>query len=132
MPACILVIEDEEFSRELVRYLLDQQGYAVLEAADGGAGVQMALARHPDLVLCDLQMPVLNGYEVVQRLRSNPLWHVVPVVAVTAFSMPGDRDIALAAGFDGYLTKPITPEIFVAQIAAFLPPGLRATSSPGT
>ncbi|BDT68598.1 polar-differentiation response regulator DivK [Comamonadaceae bacterium OS-1] len=131
MPARILVIEDDEFSRELVRYLLDRQGYTVLEAADGGAGVQMALIEHPDLVLCDLQMPVLNGYEVVQRLRGNPLWRAVPVVAVTAFSMPGDRDIALATGFDHYLTKPITPEIFVEQIAAFLPPGLRASSPPG-
>lgn len=131
MPTRILVIEDDEFSRELVRYLLDRQGYTVLEAADGGAGVQIALREQPDLVLCDLQMPVLNGYEVVQRLRSNPLWQVVPVIAVTAFSMPGDRDIALAAGFDNYLTKPITPEIFVEQIAAFLPPGLRLPSPPG-
>jgi CheY-like chemotaxis protein len=131
MPTRILVIEDDEFSRELVRYLLDRHGYTVLEAADGGAGVQIALREQPDLVLCDLQMPVLNGYEVVQRLRSNPLWRVVPVVAVTAFSMPGDRDLALAAGFDNYLTKPITPEIFVEQIAAFLPPGLRLPGPPG-
>nr|WP_315186601.1 response regulator [uncultured Albidiferax sp.] len=131
MSARILVIEDDEFSRELVRYLLDRHGYTVLEAADGGAGLDLALNAHPDLVLCDLQMPVLNGYEVVQRLRSNPLWQVVPVIAVTAFSMPGDRDIALAAGFDNYLTKPITPEIFVQQIAAFLPLGLRANAPPG-
>nr|WP_315243241.1 response regulator [uncultured Albidiferax sp.] len=131
MPTRILVIEDDEFSRELVRYLLDRQGYAVLEAADGGAGVDLALSAHPDLVLCDLQMPVLNGYEVVQRLRSNPLWQVVPVIAVTAFSMPGDRAIALAAGFDDYLTKPITPEVFVEQIATFLPPGLRLPGPPG-
>lgn len=130
MTARILVIEDDIFSRELVRYLLQRQGYTVLEAEDGGAGVQVALREHPDLVLCDLQMPVLNGYEVVQRLRSNPLWHVVPVIAVTAFSMSGDRDIALAAGFDNYLTKPIIPEIFVEQIAAFLPPELRVPSPP--
>lgn len=131
MPTRILVIEDDAFSRELVRYLLAQRGYAVLEAADGGTGLELALSAHPDLVLCDLQMPVLNGFEVVQRLRSNPLWPVVPVIAVTAFSMPGDRDIALAAGFDDYLSKPITPEIFVEQIAAFLPPGLRLPSPPG-
>jgi CheY-like chemotaxis protein len=131
MPTCILVIEDDEFSRELVRYLLDRQGYVVLEAADGRAGLELALNAHPDLVLCDLQMPVLNGYEVVQRLRSHPLWRPVPVIAVTAFSMPGDRAIALAAGFDNYLTKPITPETFTEQIAAFLPPGLRAPHPPG-
>lgn len=131
MPARILVIEDDEFSRELVRYLLDRQGYSVLEAADGGNGLDLALRADPDLVLCDLQMPVLNGYDVVRGLRSNPLWRVVPVIAVTAFSMPGDSDIALAAGFDGYLTKPIAPEMFVEQIVAFLPPGLRLTSPPG-
>jgi two-component system cell cycle response regulator DivK len=126
-----LVIEDDAFSRELVRYLLDWQGYTVLEAADGAAGVRLALSAHPDLVLCDLQMPVLNGYEVVRCLRANPAWHTVPVIAVTAFSMPGDRDTALAAGFDDYLTKPITPEIFVQQISAFLPPALRALGPPG-
>lgn len=131
MPACILVIEDDAFSRELVRYLLDRRGYTVLEAADGDVGVQMALRLRPDLVVCDLQMPVMNGYEVLRRLRDNPLWHAVPVVAVIAFSMPGDRDIALAAGFDYYLTKPITPEIFVDQIAALLLPELRAPDPSG-
>lgn len=131
MTARILVIEDDAFSRELVRYLLNRGGYTVLEAADGAAGVRLALSAHPDLVLCDLQMPVLNGYEVVRCLRANPAWHTVPVIAVTAFSMPGDRDTALAAGFDDYLTKPITPEIFVQQIAAFLPPALRAPGPSG-
>ena len=131
MTARILVIEDGAFSRELVRYLLNRGGYTVLEAADGAAGVRLALSAHPDLVLCDLQMPVLNGYEVVRCLRANPAWHTVPVIAVTAFSMPGDRDTALAAGFDDYLTKPITPEIFVQQIAAFLPPALRAPGPSG-
>lgn len=131
MTARILVIEDDAFSRELVRYLLDQGGYTVMEAADGAAGVRLALSAHPDLVLCDLQMPVLNGYEVVRRLRANPDWHTVPVIALTAFSMPGDRDTALAAGFDNYLTKPIVPEIFVQQISAFLQPAFRALGSPG-
>lgn len=125
MAARILVVEDDDFSRELVRYLLARHGYAVLEAEDGGRGVQMALMERPDLVLCDLQMPVLNGFEVLRRLRNDPTWRTVPIIAVTAFSMPGDRETALAAGFHNYLTKPITPEIFVEQIEAFLPPDLR-------
>lgn len=130
MPARILVIEDDDFSRELVRYLLTFQGYVVLEAEDGGAGVAMALQELPDLVICDLQMPVLNGFEVLRRLQAAPHWRAVPVIAVTAFSMPGDREAALAAGFQHYLTKPITPEIFVEQVAAFLPAHLRVGCPP--
>lgn len=126
MPACILVIEDDPSSRALLKYLFETAGYAVLEAADGGTGAHMALEANPDLVVCDLQMPVLNGYEVVRHLQNAPNWRRVPVIAVTAFSMPGDRDKALAAGFDEHITKPITPETFVGQIEAFLPAGLKA------
>ena len=126
MPARILIIEDDTHSRELVRYLFEISGYAVLEETDGGAGVRSALAEHPDLVVCDLRMPVLSGYQVVQRLLENPGWRRVPVIAVTAFSMPEDREKVLACGFDGYFTKPIDAETFVGQIETFLPPALRA------
>ena len=126
MPARILIIEDDRDSRELLRYLFEACGHAVLEAVEGGAGVRAALEENPDLVVCDLQMPVLNGYEVVQLLLKNPLWRQVPLIAVTAFSMPGDREKALDAGFNGYITKPIDPETFVGQIEAFLPPALWA------
>jgi len=126
MPARILIIEDDSGSRELVRYLLEASGYEVLEAIDGDAGARLVLATSPDLVICDLQMPVMNGYEVVRRLKGEPAWRRVPIIAVTAFSMAGDRETALAAGFDEHITKPIVPETFVAQVEAFLPPGLRA------
>lgn len=127
MPARILIIEDDSASRELVKYLLEAAGYTTLDADDGSVGVRMALEANPDLVICDLQMPVMNGFEVVRQLREHPGWHRVALIAVTAFSMPGDRETALAAGFDEHITKPITPEAFVAQIEAFLPPELRAT-----
>ncbi|WP_114970479.1 response regulator [Rhodoferax ferrireducens] len=130
MPACILIIEDDGASRELVKYLLEASGYDTLDAADGSVGVRMALESKPDLVICDLQMPVMNGYEVVRCLQVHPEWCRVPMIAVTAFSMAGDRETALAAGFDEHITKPITPETFVEQIEAFLPPALRATRSP--
>lgn len=127
MPAHILIIEDDSASRELVKYLLEASGYTVLTAEDGRAGLRTALEAHPDLVLCDLQMPLMNGYEVVQRLREHPGWHHVPMIAVTAFSMMGDRESALAAGFDDHITKPITPETFIGQIESFLPPALRGS-----
>jgi two-component system cell cycle response regulator DivK len=126
VAARILVIEDNAANLELVRYLLSFSGYAVLEARDGAQGVDMALRERPDLVVCDLQMPLLDGYQVLERLRQHPACAAMVVVAVTAFSMPNDRQKVMTAGFDGYLSKPIEPERFVAQIEAFLPAGLRA------
>lgn len=127
MPAHILIIEDDSASRELVKFLLEASGYTVLTAEDGRAGLRTALAAHPDLVLCDLQMPVMNGFEMMQRLREHPGWHHVPMIAVTAFSMAGDREAAIAAGFDDHITKPIAPETFIGQIESFLPPALRVS-----
>lgn len=126
MPARILVVEDNAANLELVRYLLSYSGYAVLEARDGAQGVETALRELPDLIVCDLQMPLLDGYQVLARLRADATTAAIVVVAVTAFSMPNDRQKVITAGFDGYLSKPIEPERFVAQIEAFLPPGLRA------
>lgn len=126
MPTRILIIEDDSASRALVHYLLVAAGYATLEAEDGSVGLSMALQARPDLIICDLQMPVMNGYEFARALQEYPDWRRVPLIAVTAFSMAGDRETALAAGFDEHITKPITPETFVAQIEAFLPAQLRA------
>jgi len=126
MAARILIIEDDDPSRELVKYLLSANGYDAIEAPDGGAGVSLALEHNPDLIICDLQMPVLNGYEVVQTLLQHTAWRRVPLVAVTALSMSGDRERTLAAGFDDHITKPIVPETFVQQIEAHLPPELLA------
>jgi len=126
MAARILVIEDNAANLELVRYLLSFSGYAVLEARDGAEGVALALQERPDLIVCDLQMPVLDGYEVLARLRENLDLADTVIVAVTAFSMPNDQQKVMTAGFDGYLSKPIEPEKFVGQIEAYLPAGLRA------
>jgi two-component system cell cycle response regulator DivK len=128
MAGRILIIEDDSASRELVRYLLTAAGYATLEAEDGRTGLRLARDEKPDLIICDLQIPLLNGYQVVQALRAHPGWQPVPLIAVTAFSMAGDRETALAAGFDEHISKPIAPETFTAQIAAFLPQPLRTAS----
>jgi len=126
VAARILVIEDNAANLELVRYLLSYSGYAVLQARDGAQGVALAWQERPDLIVCDLQLPVLDGYEVLARLRKNPDTSGALIVAVTAFSMPNDRQKVMTTGFDGYLSKPIEPETFVGQIEAFLPAELRA------
>ncbi|MES2949869.1 MAG: response regulator [Pseudomonadota bacterium] len=126
MQARILIIEDDSFSRDLVAYLLRSAGYTVLEAKDGSVGLRMALQETPDLIICDLQMPVMNGYEVVRGLHKQADWRKVPLIAVTSFGMPGDREKALNAGFDEHIGKPVSPETFIAQIETFLPPALKA------
>lgn len=130
MTARILIIEDDYASRELVKYLLDEAGYDTLDAENGSLGLRLALEANPDLVVCDLQMPVMNGYTVIRQLHADPVWRRVPMIAVTAFSMEGDRETALSAGFDEHITKPIAPETFVGQVELFLPPELRARHLP--
>jgi two-component system cell cycle response regulator len=120
MSARILVIEDDQASRELITYLLQAFGYTPLCAHDGAEGLEIVRREAPDLVICDLQLPNIDGYEVARQLKGHPAWRAMPLVAVTAFAMAYDRDKALAAGFDGYLTKPIDPETFVQQMQAFL------------
>ncbi len=131
MPARILVIEDNPDNLALAIYLLRAAGYETVEACDGVQGVRAARDSRPDLIVCDLQMPVLNGFEVLQHLRVDPATRSIPVVAVTAFSMPGDRAKAEAAGFDGYLSKPIDPERFAQQIEGHIPAHVRGRSGPG-
>ncbi|HYQ93812.1 MAG TPA: response regulator [Burkholderiales bacterium] len=130
MAARILIIEDNKANLELVEYLLEASGYATFAARDGEEGIRGARKEHPDLIICDLQMPIMDGYEVVRELKKDPLLRPIPVIAVTALSMAGDRNNVLAAGFDGYLSKPIEPETFVLTVEGFLPPGLRAPRSP--
>jgi two-component system cell cycle response regulator len=122
MAARILVIEDNAANLELMVYLLAASGYTMLASQDGEEGFQLACEVVPDLILCDLQMPGLDGYEVAQRAGRAAGLRDIPLVAVTAFAMVGDREKALAAGFHGYLAKPIDPDTFVQQVEAFLQP----------
>ena len=119
----ILLVEDNPASLELLRYLLLQFGHVVLCAEDGERGLTVARSEVPDIVLCDLRMPKLDGYQLLQALRTDDGLREVVVIAVTAHSMPGDREQALQAGFDGYLTKPINPRTIVADVEAFLAGG---------
>jgi CheY-like chemotaxis protein len=120
MSGRILVIEDDANSRRLLEYIFRATGFEVDSAANGRRGLDAAIANPPDLILCDLQMPVMNGYELLSALREHDGLRGVPVIAVTAFSMTGDREKALAAGFADYISKPIDPETFIAQVEPYL------------
>jgi len=130
MAARILVIEDNPASLELMRYLLRAFGHAPLLAGDGMEGLEAARRVVPDLIICDVQLPGLDGYEVARQLKADGALRGIPLVAVTAYAMVGDRDKLLLVGFDGYLVKPIVPETFVAELEAFLPAGQRTTAAP--
>jgi two-component system cell cycle response regulator len=120
MPARILLIEDHPANLELMSYLLGAFGYTPRTAMDGRTGLHAACGEAFDLIICDVQLPLVDGYEVARRLKADPALRTVPLVAVTALAMVGDRDKVLAAGFDGYIAKPIDPETFVRQVEAFL------------
>jgi two-component system cell cycle response regulator DivK len=116
----ILVAEDRAASRELIRTVLEDCGYEVMEAADGGEAVTRAASFVPDLILLDLHMPVLDGYGVVRRLRADVRFANIPLVALTANAMEGERERALAEGFSAYITKPVNLVSLRAQIAGLL------------
>src|ERR1700722_16950881 len=122
MVARILVVEDNPDNLNLMTYLLKAFGHTVLTACDGQEGLELAVRELPDLILCDLQMPKMDGFELIRELRLNPRLANHPVIAVTAYAMRGDDDKVLAAGFDGYISKPIVPEEFVGQVERFLEP----------
>lgn len=123
MAARILIVEDNEANLELLSYLLSASGHAVLKAENGEQALARLRQELPDLVISDLQMPVMDGFELLRRIREDARLDALPVIAVTAFSMPTDRTRVLLAGFDGYLSKPIVPEAFVGQVEAFLQAG---------
>ena len=122
MAAKILQIEDNEQNRYLVTFLLERHGYEVVSAVDGPTGTAVAAAERPALILLDIQLPGMDGYDVARALRMNPDLAATPIVAVTSYAMVGDREKALAAGCDGYIEKPIDPETFVFQVERFLGP----------
>ncbi|HSR47335.1 MAG TPA: response regulator [Anaerolineales bacterium] len=121
MPT-ILCVEDNPENRVLVRRILLAEGHTVLEAANAFEGLQLALAHQPDLILIDVNMPQIDGLTLAARLRSYPTLSRVPLVAITANVMRGDRERSLAAGCDGYIQKPIDVDMLPAQVARFLQP----------
>lgn len=130
MPLDILMIEDNEQNQYLARFLLEGAGHRVAAAANGLSGVELAASRPFDLILLDIQLPGMDGYEVARSLRRLGPPPAPPIVAVTSYAMPGDRERALDAGCDGYIEKPIDPETFVQEIEALQRLGRRDTTPP--
>lgn len=130
MPARILIAEDNEANLALVEYLLRAAGHRTVAATDGLEAVRLAREIRPDLVICDLQMPEVDGYSVLAQVREDPTLREMPVIALTAFSRRIDRTTVLVAGFDGYLSKPIDPEVFIEEVEQYLKPQLRSGGLP--
>jgi two-component system cell cycle response regulator DivK len=116
----ILIIEDHEENRRLLRDLLTSVGYELIEAVTGEEGVTMAKTQVPDLILMDIQLPGIDGYETTRRIKGNPALRHIPVIAVTSYALSGDEVKALEAGCDAYVTKPFDPAELLAKIQEFL------------
>jgi len=115
-----LYIEDNEVNQYLVDFLLKKHGHTVTLAADGPRGIELAEQLKPDLILLDIQLPNMDGYEVLERLRKTPGLEHTPVIAVTSYAMMGDFERIMALGCNGYIAKPIDPDTFVEQIEQHL------------
>lgn len=126
----ILLVEDNPQNRRLAQFLLHAHGYRVDEATTGEAALALARTHVPALILMDLQLPGVDGYAVTQRLKEDTSTAAIPVVALTAYAMPGDREKALAAGCAGYIAKPIDTKAFPAAVQGYLAPAREPASPP--
>ena len=116
----ILVVEDNENNLYMMKFMLEENGYQVIEAADGVEGVKLAASEKPDLILMDMQLPLLDGYEATKQIKANEKIANIPIIAVTSYAMVGDREKTLKAGCTGYIEKPINPETFLDEINKYL------------
>lgn len=120
MSQTILVIEDQDDNRRILRDLLTSAGFSVIEATTGPDGVARAAADRPDLILMDIQLPGLDGYEATRRIKAQPALRAIPIIAVTSYALSGDDAKAYEAGCDGYVTKPFSPRALLATVRDFL------------
>jgi len=117
---CILVVEDQEDLRAILRDFLSASGYAVIEAVDGAEGVAKAASERPDLVLMDIQLPVLDGYDATRQIKALPGLAAIPIIAVSSFAMKGDEEKARASGCNDYITKPYSPVDLLRLVRRYL------------
>ncbi|MHC4963140.1 MAG: response regulator [Planctomycetota bacterium] len=120
MSELILIIEDQEDSRRIMRDLLTSAGYKVIEAVTGEAGVMSAEAHCPNLILMDIQLPDIDGYEATRRIKANPALSSIPVIAVTSYALSGDEAKSYEAGCDAHVSKPFSPRKLLAKIRKYL------------
>ena len=121
MSKRILIVEDQEDNRRILRDLLTNVGFELIEATTGEEGVRLAERNRPDLILMDVQMPVLDGHEATQRIKSQPELRSIPIIVVTSYALSGDEAKSMAAGADAYVAKPFSPRALLATIRRFLP-----------
>jgi two-component system cell cycle response regulator DivK len=120
LPKKILIVDDNQDSRELAVKVLKNRGYQMIEASDGEEALEKALAEKPDLILMDISIPKINGYEVTRRLKSQADFKATPIIALTAHALKGDKEKALEAGCDGYISKPINVHELPDQIKSYM------------
>jgi two-component system cell cycle response regulator DivK len=121
MSRRVLVVEDHEDNRRILRDLLGHAGYEMIEAVTGEEGVALAESERPDLILMDIQLPGLDGYEAARRIKANPALARIPIIAVTSYALSGDDRKAFEAGCDAYVTKPFSPRALLAKIREYAP-----------
>jgi two-component system, cell cycle response regulator DivK len=121
MKRRILMIEDTEDNRQILRDLMATTDYHLLEADDGPTGIAMASRERPDLILMDIQLPGIDGYEVTRRIKADPALQHIPIIAVTSYALSGDEAKVRAAGCDAYVAKPFSPRQLLAKVREFLP-----------
>ncbi|MCZ7602905.1 MAG: response regulator [Melioribacteraceae bacterium] len=121
MKTRILIIEDNLQNMYMLSYLLESENYQVLQAFSGKDGIAIAINESPDVILLDIQLPQMDGYQVAAELRKQDSLKNIPIIAVTSYAMPGDREKALESGATGYIEKPINPDTFISQMISFLP-----------
>jgi len=117
----VLIIEDNEQNMYMLTYLLESESYEVNQAFNGTTGIAAAITNKPDIILLDIQLPGMDGYTVAVKLKENAELKNIPIIAVTSYAMPGDREKAIESGAIGYIEKPINPDTFIKQMESFLP-----------
>ena len=120
MAKMVLVVEDQDDNRKIVRDLLTNSGFEVIEAINGIKGVQLARTHHPDLILMDIQLPGIDGYEATRQIKNDPILKDIPVIVVTSYALSGDDKKAFEAGCDAYIAKPFSPRALLVKIQEFL------------
>ena len=121
MSKRILVVEDQEDNRRILRDLLTNAGYEIIEVENGEEALAVVARELPDLILMDIQLPLLDGYEVTRRIRADPAFRSIPIIAITSYALSGDEGKARAAGCDAYVTKPYNPRALLAKIREYVP-----------
>jgi two-component system, cell cycle response regulator DivK len=121
MSQRIMVVEDQEDNRQILRDLLGNNGYDLIEAWDGETALTTVASQRPDLILMDIQLPGIDGYEVTRRIKADPALRAIPIIAVTSYALSGDAEKAFEAGCDAYVTKPFSPRQLLAKIREYLP-----------